>query len=114
VLPPLYTPPTSRPPPEDGFDLIVHVGVAGPGPLRTERLAHKTGYQLPDYERQSPPIIIGGGNARGFGSPRYGDEFADELFTSIDVDALVRDLTSGPDPLVGHFTLLFSLINRFL
>ncbi|KAJ7094406.1 hypothetical protein C8R44DRAFT_385579 [Mycena epipterygia] len=99
VLPPLYTPPTSRPPPEEGFDLIVHVGVAGPGPLRAERLAHKTGYQLPDHERQSPPIIIGKPNLRGFGSPNYGDEFADELFTSIDVDALVNDLTSGPDPL---------------
>ncbi|KAJ7682087.1 peptidase C15 pyroglutamyl peptidase I-like protein [Mycena polygramma] len=99
VLPPLYTPPTTRAPPEDGFDLIVHVGVAGPGPLRAERLAHKTGYQLPDYERQSPPITIGGGNVRGFGSPHYGDEFADELFTPIDVDALVRDLTSGPNPL---------------
>ncbi|KAJ6560255.1 hypothetical protein B0H19DRAFT_1146956 [Mycena capillaripes] len=99
VLPPLYTPPSSRAPPEDGFDLIVHVGVAGPGPLRAERLAHKTGYGLPDYEHQSPPIIIGGGNLRGFGSPRYGDEFADELFTSIDVDGLVGDLTTGPDPL---------------
>ncbi|KAJ6460743.1 hypothetical protein C8R47DRAFT_119085 [Mycena vitilis] len=101
VLPPLYTPPTTRAPPEDGFDLIVHVGVAGPGPLRAERLAHKTGYQLPDYERQSPPIIIGSGNVRGFGSPRYGDEFADELFTAIDVDTLVRDLTSGPNPLTS-------------
>ncbi|KAJ7506617.1 hypothetical protein B0H11DRAFT_1972069 [Mycena galericulata] len=99
VLPPLYTPPTSRPPPEEGFQLIVHVGVAGPGPLRAERLAHKTGYSLPDYERQGPPIIIGRGTMRGFGSPRYGDEFPDELFTSIDVDALVSDLTSGPDPL---------------
>ncbi|KAJ7784106.1 hypothetical protein B0H16DRAFT_1491362 [Mycena metata] len=99
VLPPLYTPPTTRPLPEDGFNLIVHVGVAGPGPLRAERLAHKTGYQLPDYERQSPPIIIGGGNLRGFGSPRYGDEFANELFTSIDVDTLVKDLTEGPNPL---------------
>ncbi|KAJ7688670.1 hypothetical protein B0H17DRAFT_1067804 [Mycena rosella] len=99
VLPEKYTPPTSRAPPEEGFQLIVHVGVAGPGPLRAERLAHKTGYQLPDYERQSPPLIIGKGTLRGFGSPHYGDEFADELFTSIDVDALVDDLTSGPDPL---------------
>ncbi|KAJ6536699.1 hypothetical protein DFH09DRAFT_931143 [Mycena vulgaris] len=99
VLPELYTPPTSRPPPEDGFQLIVHVGVAGPGTLRAERLAHKTGYQLPDYERQSPPIVIGKGTLRGFGSPNYGDEFADELFTAIDVDALVDELTSGPDPL---------------
>ncbi|KAJ7462016.1 hypothetical protein FB451DRAFT_1267503 [Mycena latifolia] len=99
VLPEQYTPPTSRAPPEEGFQLIVHVGVAGPGPLRAERLAHKTGYQLPDYERQSPPIIIGKGTLRGFGSPRYGDEFSDELFTSIDVDDLVSELTSGPDPL---------------
>ncbi|KAJ7131678.1 hypothetical protein C8R43DRAFT_1073627 [Mycena crocata] len=99
VLSPVYTPPTSREPPEDGFNLIVHVGVAGPGPLHAERLAHKTGYQLPDYERQSAPLIIGKGTLRGFGSPRYGNEFADELFTSINVDALVRDLTSGPAPL---------------
>ncbi|KAJ7098628.1 hypothetical protein B0H15DRAFT_821606 [Mycena belliarum] len=99
VLPEEYTSPASRALPEEGFQLIVHVGVAGPGPLRAERLAHKTGYQLPDHERQSPPLIIGKATLRGFGSPRYGDDFADELFTSIDVDGLVDDLTSGPDPL---------------
>ncbi|KAK7062323.1 Proteophosphoglycan ppg4 [Favolaschia claudopus] len=99
ILPSIYTPPTSREPPEDAFDLIIHVGVAGPGPLLAERLAHKTGYQLPDYERQSPPLIEGGGNVRGFGSPKYGEDFASELFTLIDVDSLVKDLTSGPNPL---------------
>ncbi|KAJ7636828.1 hypothetical protein FB45DRAFT_907440 [Roridomyces roridus] len=97
---PEYTPPTSRAPPEEGYDLIVHVGVAGPGPLRAERLAHKTGYALPDYERQSPPLIIGAkGNLRGFGLPRYGEEFGDELFTAVDVDSFVGDLTTGPNPL---------------
>lgn len=102
VLPAIYTPPTSRPPPEGGFDLIVHVGVAGPGGLLAERLAHKTGYQLPDYEKQSPPLI-GKGNLRGFGGPLYGDEFAEELHTSIDVDTLVGGLTTGPVPLVRSF-----------
>jgi pyroglutamyl-peptidase len=108
VVPELYTPPTSREPPEAGYDLIVHVGVGRKGGLVVERLAHKTGYQLSDHEEQSPPIIIGKGDLRGFGSPQYGDEFADELLTPIDVDVLVGDLTSGPEPLVSRKLFILS------
>ncbi|KAJ7218129.1 peptidase C15 pyroglutamyl peptidase I-like protein [Mycena pura] len=100
VLPDKYTPPTSRPPPEDGFSLIVHVGVGLSGGLRAERLAHKTGYTLLDHEGQSPPLVIGKDSSHGFGPPRYGDEFADELLTVVDVDNLVKELTSGSKPLM--------------
>ncbi|KAJ7369111.1 hypothetical protein DFH08DRAFT_920062 [Mycena albidolilacea] len=103
VLPPALT--STAPPSPDKerpFDLIIHVGVGRNGPLRAERLAHKTGYDLPDYEGRRGPLVAGGdgegGDMRGFGPPRYGDEFADELFTSIDVEALVGELASGIDP----------------
>ncbi|KAF7315378.1 Proteophosphoglycan ppg4 [Mycena indigotica] len=98
VLPEKYTSPISLPLPDEGFDLIIHVGVAGPGNLHVERLAHKTGYALPDYDKQPPPLVNTKGTLRGFGGPRYGAEFADEIFTSIDVDKLVRELTTGPKP----------------
>ncbi|KAF7321328.1 Proteophosphoglycan ppg4 [Mycena kentingensis (nom. inval.)] len=119
ILPEKYTPPMTMDPPEDGFDLIIHVGVGRTGGLCAERLAHKTGYAFPDNARQvcscpsdrspivqltapqGPPIIIGGkGALRGFGKPKYPDaEFADELFTSLNIGRLVEDLTSGPNPL---------------
>ncbi|KAF7298245.1 Proteophosphoglycan ppg4 [Mycena chlorophos] len=84
--------------PEDGYDLIVHVGVAGPGGLLAERQAHKTGYTLPDYKRESPPLVNPKGTVRGFGPPQYGAEFADELLTSVDIDKLVSELTAGSNP----------------
>ncbi|KAJ6623567.1 hypothetical protein B0H10DRAFT_1786324 [Mycena sp. CBHHK59/15] len=109
VLPDAYTPPCSRAPPDAGFDLLVHVGVAGPGPLFAERRAHKTGYSLPDNDHQPPPLAEGADGRHGFGAPRYGADFAEELYTPIDVDGVVADLTSGLEPLVqpsddpGHY-----------
>ncbi|KAF8647137.1 hypothetical protein AX16_006968 [Volvariella volvacea WC 439] len=35
-------------PPEGGYDFIFHIGVAGRGPLRMERVGHKVGYQMKD------------------------------------------------------------------
>ncbi|KAK0461391.1 uncharacterized protein EV420DRAFT_1640866 [Desarmillaria tabescens] len=40
--------PLFPPPPERGYDFIFHIGVAGRGPLRMEKLAHKTGYHMKD------------------------------------------------------------------
>lgn len=45
------------PPPENGYDFILHVGLAGRGPFRIERLAHKTGYRMKDSSNQYAPII---------------------------------------------------------
>ncbi|CAK5267514.1 unnamed protein product, partial [Mycena citricolor] len=99
VLPASDLPPegTSLAPPEDGYSLIVHVGVAGPGILRAERLGHKSGYRSPDHEGAFAPEI--GLGRRGFGGARYGVEFADELRTAVDVDGLTAHLTTDADPL---------------
>ena len=43
--------------PENGFDFIFHVGVAGRGPLRLEKLAHKLGYRMKDAEGNHAPIV---------------------------------------------------------
>jgi len=58
--PPSLPESTERPepqPPVEGYDFILHVGVAGPGDLRVEKLAHKTGYRLPDVEGELPPAV---------------------------------------------------------
>lgn len=43
--------------PADGFDLIFHVGVAGRGPLRMERVGHKFGYNMKDATGSLAPIV---------------------------------------------------------
>lgn len=43
--------------PADGYDLVFHVGVAGPGPARLEKLGHKSGYQMRDAAGKMAPII---------------------------------------------------------
>lgn len=58
VLPPqedLLSP--SLPPDEDGYDLCFHVGVAGRGPLRVERMGHKKGYNMKDATGKLAPIV---------------------------------------------------------
>lgn len=44
-------------PHEDGFDLCLHVGVAGRGPLRVERVGHKKGYNMKDASGKLAPIV---------------------------------------------------------
>ncbi|KAI0689748.1 hypothetical protein BC835DRAFT_229128 [Cytidiella melzeri] len=43
--------------PQNGFDLIFHVGVAGRGPLRIERLGHKLNYNMKDVDGQYAPVV---------------------------------------------------------
>jgi len=58
IIPPTNPPTTViAPPPENGYDLIFHIGIAGRGPFRLERLAHKTGYRMKDSFNQHAPII---------------------------------------------------------
>ena len=58
VIPPT-NPPSMKivPPPENGYDFILHIGLAGRGPFRIERLGHKTGYRMKDSSNQYAPII---------------------------------------------------------
>ncbi|KAG6813317.1 hypothetical protein H0H92_012130 [Tricholoma furcatifolium] len=44
------------PPPPTGYDFIFHIGVAGRGPLRMERQAHKLGYHMKDAEGKLAPL----------------------------------------------------------
>jgi pyroglutamyl-peptidase len=44
-------------PPENGYDFIFHIGLAGRGPFRIERLAHRSGYRLKDSSNKYAPII---------------------------------------------------------
>ena len=58
IIPPTNPPTTIiAPPPENGYDLIFHIGLAGRGPFRLERLAHKTGYRMKDSFNQHAPIV---------------------------------------------------------
>lgn len=55
VLPKLDT--SFPPPPEKGYDFIFHIGVAGRGPLRMEKLGHKLGYHMKDADGKLAPIV---------------------------------------------------------
>jgi len=44
-------------PPAEGYDFILHVGVAPPDKCRVESLAHKYGYDKPDANREFAPIV---------------------------------------------------------
>ncbi|OJT11692.1 Pyroglutamyl-peptidase 1 [Trametes pubescens] len=58
VLPRSSDPSVAIPqPPPNGFDFIFHVGVAGRGPLRIERLGHKNGYRMKDADGEYAPIV---------------------------------------------------------
>lgn len=127
--------PDGPPPPAEGYDLIVHVGVAGPGSMRIEKLAHKYGYDLPDAEGKFAPEIkrvsgtrsvggisvaeyyerarlnydlerpIGEYALRGFGKGY--EPFDEELKTDIDGDKLVEYLHSvGVDVSFDPFNYL--------
>jgi len=65
-VPPLYSrppflpddaPPGCLPPPLNGFDFVFHIGVAGRGPLRMERVGHKLGYHMKDASGKYAPVV---------------------------------------------------------
>ncbi|KAG6820992.1 hypothetical protein H0H93_008621 [Arthromyces matolae] len=43
-------------PPTSGYDFILHIGVAGRGPLRMERQGHKLGYHMKDADGKLAPL----------------------------------------------------------
>ncbi|KAH9935447.1 uncharacterized protein B0H18DRAFT_975735 [Fomitopsis serialis] len=58
ILPPNNDPTLLMPPPpENGYDFVLHVALAGRGPLRLERLAHRHGYAMKDAEGEYAPSL---------------------------------------------------------
>jgi hypothetical protein len=49
--------PSFPPPPETPYDFIFHIGVAGRGPLRMERLGHKLGYHMKDATGKLASVV---------------------------------------------------------
>ncbi|TFK66235.1 peptidase C15, pyroglutamyl peptidase I-like protein [Pluteus cervinus] len=88
------------PPPADGYDFILHVGVGGKGGLKVERLGHKSGYQGSDAAGKMAEVVArepyneSKGEKekviRGFGVGYEG--FEQEIHTGINVDKLVASL----------------------
>ncbi|KAE9398260.1 peptidase C15, pyroglutamyl peptidase I-like protein [Gymnopus androsaceus JB14] len=111
--------------PPKGYDFIFHVGVAGKGPLRLEKLGHKTGYFKKDEGGkmapiiESPPFDFGRREKMDFSvgeqpieeirelesaGDTYGanrgfglgyEKFPDELHTDIDISRLVNELRNS-------------------
>ncbi|KAH9484519.1 hypothetical protein JR316_0004001 [Psilocybe cubensis] len=50
-------PPECAEPPDSNYDFIFHIGVAGRGPLRMERIAHKYGYHMKDASGKLAPAV---------------------------------------------------------
>ncbi|KAH9957894.1 hypothetical protein BC827DRAFT_1137088 [Russula dissimulans] len=95
IIPPTNPPSTNIAlPPENGYDLIFHIGLAGRGPFRIERVAHKTGYRLKDSMAVVGPVspidAAVDHPVRGFGKGY--ESFAEDLQTTIDVEHLVHAL----------------------
>lgn len=49
--------PASLLPPESGYDFTFHLGVAGRGPLRMERVGHKLGYHMKDATGKLASVV---------------------------------------------------------
>ncbi|KAI0047785.1 peptidase C15, pyroglutamyl peptidase I-like protein [Auriscalpium vulgare] len=129
VLPPAVAPHLA-PPPEAGYDFIFHIGLAGRGPLRVERLGHKHGYRIKDTVGQHAPMLAASSTMartdaaapapdiaveqplRGF-SKGY-ENYPEDLHSPIDVERLVHAMKSfGVDGIyssmdAGHYVCDFT------
>lgn len=54
---PLDAPEDCARPPVSNYDFVFHLGVAGRGPLRMERISHKLGYHMKDATGQLAPVV---------------------------------------------------------
>ncbi|THV03361.1 peptidase C15, pyroglutamyl peptidase I-like protein [Dendrothele bispora CBS 962.96] len=88
-------------PPQGGYTLIVHVGVAGPTELRVEMFGDKTGYDKPDHEGKLADIVgeEDGQPVRGFNEERYG-MFPERLQIQVPVDPLLEGCANDGTTLV--------------
>ncbi|KAI4523461.1 peptidase C15, pyroglutamyl peptidase I-like protein [Schizophyllum commune Tattone D] len=101
------------PPPDDGYSLIVHVGVSGSGPLRLETFGDKTGYNKPDHEGKLANIVEGTRSTRGFADERYAS-FQERLRIAIKPELLSERCAEDginlvPSTDAGHYLCDFIL-----
>ncbi|TFL01498.1 hypothetical protein BDV98DRAFT_612418 [Pterulicium gracile] len=89
---PEYAEIDSLPPPPDGYDLIIHVGLGGTHVLRLEAQAHKHGYTLADITGKPGPLIDGENTPEKRGFDKGYESFGDILRTNVAVEELVGDL----------------------
>ncbi|PCH43685.1 peptidase C15 pyroglutamyl peptidase I-like protein [Wolfiporia cocos MD-104 SS10] len=90
VLPDLG--PDVPPPPPTGYDFMFHIGVAGRGPLRMEKLAHKNGYRMKDADGLYAPVVPLKEGPRDDTIPEGYESFPEEIHTDIDVAKLIHHL----------------------
>lgn len=99
--------PALPPPPRAGYDLVLHVGVAGQGPLRVERLGHKLGYNFPDAAGQYAPVVEG---ARGEAGASSAAEALERGRLALGAEGggsagdPVRGFAAGYEPFAGELT----------
>ncbi|KAI5890674.1 peptidase C15, pyroglutamyl peptidase I-like protein [Schizophyllum commune H4-8] len=112
VLPP-GLPDDFPPPPNDGYSLIVHVGVSRAGPLRLETYGDKTGYNKPDHEGKLADVVDQTSATRGFADERYAS-LPERLPIRIDPDGLCERCAKDgvnlvPSSDAGHYLCDFIL-----
>ncbi|KAL1695451.1 hypothetical protein GGG16DRAFT_121669 [Schizophyllum commune] len=112
VLPP-GLPDDFPPPPEDGYSLIIHVGVSRAGPLRLETFGDKTGYNKPDHEGKLADVVDEASSTRGFADERYAS-LPERLRIAVDPDLLCERCAKDgvnlvPSTDAGHYLCDFIL-----
>ncbi|KAH9839559.1 peptidase C15 pyroglutamyl peptidase I-like protein [Rhodofomes roseus] len=92
ILPPIVDPTmVMPPPPENGYDFMLHVALAGRGPLRFEKLAHKHGYAMRDCEGQYAPAV-----------PKEGPTVTPEASEIERMELHLQGVMSSAAPVEGH------------
>lgn len=66
------------PPPVDGYDFILHVGLGGRGGLSIEKRARKEGYNFKDVDGQLAPVISNSPSPVNDGPPKVSEAVSRE------------------------------------
>lgn len=150
VVPPLHLRPPQLPklasnpglpPPPDGYDFIVHVGLGSRGGLSLEKRGRKSGYPHVDQDGKLAPVISTDApsapvpqseavrrEAEGQGSKPHApgppvrrgfaegyEDFPEELWSTLDIDAIAKHVkSSGGEIYKVRLPQLALLVNRRL
>ena len=96
--------PTFPTPPERGYDFIFHIGAAGRGPLRMEKIAHKTGYHMKDaLGKHAPQCQTGKKADESNGTMVVAGQAPDGQQHAPNNQLVVADAHPPPSPTVDNF-----------